>query len=245
MNAVSVRFARRWASIALRPVRPPGWWFDAAAAVAFLAVTAALALAPVRELDLAIRDLADAHRPYAADIAAQWVNRLGSGGLLSVISLAVAVVLGWRRRSVWPVAPVAAAFILTGGVLFPLKLLFYRAAPHSPLPDDVEVGLFSQAGGLSYPSGHAVNTVVWYGVLCLLLAPWLSARVRAWVRFAPPVLVTLAGTYLGYHWLSDMLAGLCLGVLVDRVIARTPWPALPSPSASPHATHGEPLSPVR
>jgi multiple sugar transport system ATP-binding protein len=195
-----------------------------AAVGGFVAVTAALALAPVRALDLAARDLADAHRPPAADLAAQWVNRLGSGGLLTSLALLIALVLCWRRRSAWPIAPVAAAFLATGVVILPLKWLFHRAAPHSVLPDDVEVRLFSQADGLSYPSGHGVNVIVWYGVLCLLLGAWLTDPVRRWVRWVPPVAVTLAGTYLGYHWFTDMLAGLCLGVLLDRALMRVPWP---------------------
>src|SRR5262245_9157556 len=105
----------------------------------FAAVTAALLLQPVRDLDLAIRDLADAHRPVGADATAVWVNRLGSGGILAVTTMVLALLIAWRRRSPWPVAPVLTAFLLTGIVIQPLKLIFHRAAPHSLLPDDVEV----------------------------------------------------------------------------------------------------------
>jgi membrane-associated phospholipid phosphatase len=236
--------------IAWRPVRPNGWWLDALMVVGFVVVTAALAWPPVRDLDLAVRDLADAHRPHAADIAAQSVNRLGSGGILVGVSTVMALLLMWRVRSAWPLAPVAAAFLLTAVVIQPLKLLFHRAAPHSPLPDDVEVRLFGQPEGLSYPSGHAVNTIVWYGVLSLLLAAWLGTpapdRTRPltpdwlrsvtpdwlrpaawrWLRFAVPIVVGFTATYLSYHWFTDMVAGLCIGVLIDRIIARTPWPRI-------------------
>jgi|GEM_PF-6462648 len=30
-------------------------------------------------------------------------------------------------------------------------------------------------------------------------------------------------TYLGYHWLSDSVGGILLGVLVLRLIQRVPW----------------------
>jgi membrane-associated phospholipid phosphatase len=231
----AVRAARR----RLRPVQPPSWWFDAAMVAGFVIVSVALAAAPVRRLDLAIRNLADAHRPPVGDTIAQIANRLGSGGILAGVTAALALLLAWRIRSAWPLAPVLAAFLLTGIVIQPLKLFFHRAAPHSMLPDDIEVRLFSQPGGLSYPSGHAVNTVVWYGVIALLLTALLSRTashrtashqitlnrtVRRWLRVAPPVIVGLAGTYLGFHWLTDMLAGICLGILIDRALARTPWP---------------------
>lgn len=197
----------------------------------FLAITASLWLRPVRELDVALRDLADAHRPYGAEVVAQSVNRLGQGGLLASVCAVLAVVVGVRIRSWWPLAPVVTAFVVTGAAIQPLKLIADRAAPHAPLPEDAAVRLFGSAGGVSYPSGHAVNAVVWFAVACLLLAPWLSEPARAWLRFAPPVLVTVAGTYLGYHWLTDLLAGLALGVPLARVVLRIPWPRL-APLAS-------------
>lgn len=188
-------------------------------------VTASLALAPVRQLDLAVRDLADAHRPEVAETVALAINRLGSGGLLTGAAVLLAAFLAVRRRSAWPLGPVVAAFLATVALTMPLKWLFHRAAPHSPLPDDIEVRLFSQPGGLSYPSGHGVNTIVWYGVICLLLAPWLPAAARRSIRWAPPAIVTVTGTYLGHHWLTDMAAGILLGVVLDRLLARVPWPA--------------------
>ncbi|HEX6870402.1 MAG TPA: PA-phosphatase, partial [Micromonosporaceae bacterium] len=118
-------------ALALRPVHPAGWWPDVAMAVGFIAVTAALAWSPVRELDLALRDVADAHRPAWAEAVTIWLHRLGSGGLLTAIALIIALVLGWRRRSAWPVAPVLAAFALTGLVIMPIKWFAHRAAPHS------------------------------------------------------------------------------------------------------------------
>ena len=41
------------------------------------------------------------------------------------------------------------------------------------------------------------------------------------------MLVGFTATYLGYHWLTDMLAGLCIGVMLDRLLARAPWPQDP------------------
>lgn len=191
-----------------------GW----AGAAGFAAVTVGLAVGPLGTVDLAIRNLADAHRPYPAEVVAQLVNRLGSGGLLTILALACAVGVVWLRRSWWPLAPVAATLVLTSVVIGGLKLVCDRAAPHSPLPDQVEVSLLGQSGGLSYPSGHAVNAVVWYGVGLLLL----RITVPRWVRLVPPLAVTVAGTYLGYHWLTDMLAGLCLGVALDHILSRVP-----------------------
>lgn len=201
-------------------------WVPAAAAVAgFAIVTAAVMTGPVQRLDLAVRDLADAHRPPVAEAIAVNLNRLGSGGLLAVAALLLAGILVWRTSSAWPLAPVAVAFVATGVVIMPLKLAFHRAAPHAAVPHPER--LFSDPGSLSYPSGHAVNTVVWYGVLCLLSAAWLDPTERRVIRLIPPIVVTITAVYLGYHWLTDMLAGLCLGVLIDTLLVRVPWRGLP------------------
>jgi membrane-associated phospholipid phosphatase len=66
------------------------------------------------------------------------------------------------------------------------------------------------------------------------MAPWLSLGARRFVRWLPPVVVGVTATYLGHHWLTDMAAGICLGVLIARALARVPWPALGGPPRAGH-----------
>jgi membrane-associated phospholipid phosphatase len=201
-----------------------------------VAVTVALLWQPVRDLDLAVLHFVDRHRPLWVERLADAGNRLGQGGALAGVAASIAVLLCWRRRSLWPLAPVAAAFLATGIVLKPFKLFFHRAFPHSfAFPDDLRVRLFSDpAKGMAYPSGHAVNTIVWYGVIVALLATWFATRprLRTAVRLVPPVLVGFTATYLGYHWLTDMIAGVCIGLVLDRLLARAPWPGIGLPSVN-------------
>ncbi len=214
-----------------RPVRPAGWWFDVALLAGFVALTAALAGGFLLGLDSAVERWCDSNRPEAARLLARAVNLLGNGGPLISLCMLIALLLGLRRRSVRPVLPVVAAFLLTGFVTLPVKLWTDRAAPSADLPDRVELfndlppGLY----GESYPSGHLVNALVCYGVLALLLAPWLRAGVRRWLRFAPAVLVFASTVYLGFHWVTDSVAGLLLGLVLDRLLARVPWDDLPLP----------------
>jgi membrane-associated phospholipid phosphatase len=201
-----------------------------------VAVTVALLWQPMRDLDLAVLHFVDQHRPPWARRLADAGNRLGQGGALTVVASLIAIVLCWRRRSLWPLAPVAGAFLATGIVLLPFKLFFHRAFPHTlDLPKQERVRLFSDpVNGMAYPSGHAVNTIVWYGVIVALLATWFAARPRLRVaaRWIPPVLVGFTATYLGYHWLTDMAAGICIGVVLDRLLARAPWPGIGLPSVN-------------
>jgi membrane-associated phospholipid phosphatase len=110
----------------------------------------------------------------------------------------------------------------------PLKVLTDRSAPHAPWSDAVQ--LFTHDAGWSYPSGHVVNTLIWYPVLLSLVERWLrrplAARVRWALLVAPVVIVFVAVTYLGYHWITDSAAGVLLGLALHHALRRLPLGAI-------------------
>jgi undecaprenyl-diphosphatase len=68
----------------------------------------------------------------------------------------------------------------------------------------------------SFPSGHAMSAVVFYGFLAYLLIPKMPSLVWKWVVAIVTLLVI---AYIGYsrvfeggHYLSDILAGYALGI---------------------------------
>lgn len=199
---------------------------EATLVVVFAALTVLLSRSgPLTAADVWLRDVADAHRPTVAYWVARVVNLLGNGGWVMTVTLLVSLLLAWRRRTVRPVFPAVAAAVLTAVVIEPLKRLTARPAPHYRGP----VELFTVPGRESYPSGHLVNTVVWFGVLALLLAPYLAPGARRALAVLPSVLVLVSTVYLGFHWLTDDIAGLALGLLLLRVICRVPWSDVPLP----------------
>jgi membrane-associated phospholipid phosphatase len=195
-------------------MRPKGWWPDALLLAGFAGLTLVLAAGWLLSVDVAVAHWVDAHRPAPLDLAARIGNYLGQGAVLTGAAAVVAVFLGVRRRSLRPLLPVVVAFALT----FLLKLLTERPAPHATVAHPERFGL----GGASYPSGHLVNAIVWYGVLVLLLAQWLPVPVQRAVRLVPPVVLAVTTVYLGYHWLTDTVAGILLGLLLYRLIRRLP-----------------------
>jgi membrane-associated phospholipid phosphatase len=205
--------------LGLRPVRPAGWWLDGLLVAGFAALTWALAAGAFLGWDLAVRDWVDGHQRFFHGIA--WTgNFLGQGTPLTALCLLLALFLAGRRRAVWPVLAVVAAFVLTFGTLTPLKDATDRAAPHTfSVPHPERFG----SGGNEYPSGHVTNALVWYGVLALLLSPWLPVAWRRVIRVAPPAILSVTTVYLGYHWLTDTVAGLLLGLFLDRLLRRVPW----------------------
>jgi membrane-associated phospholipid phosphatase len=108
-----------------------------------------------------------------------------------------------RRLAAWIAVTMIAAGVL--GDL--LKNVVARARPQ--LPHAV-----ASAPGYSFPSGHALNSMAFFAVLVLLVAPLLSrrGRVLAWVAAALIVLlVGFSRVALGVHYVSDVVAGWLVG----------------------------------
>ncbi|MEU9803555.1 phosphatase PAP2 family protein [Streptomyces sp. NPDC051000] len=126
--------------------------------------------------------------------------------------LLVAVLVVWlllrgaRRLAVW-----AAVTAIASGLLGLLtKNVVERARPH--LPDPV-----ADAPGFSFPSGHAMTAMTSCAVLLLALLPLVPRRWRP-LPWLAAVLTVLGVGYtrvaLGVHWVSDVLGGWLLGLVV-------------------------------
>jgi undecaprenyl-diphosphatase len=108
------------------------------------------------------------------------------------------------HRGVLAIVVVGGAGLLTNVI----KVLTDRARP-------LHVSEWVNVSGGSFPSGHASGAVAFYGVLGYLLACQVPDR---W-RFCVPlgcgtVALTVASTrvILRAHWLSDVVAGVVLGL---------------------------------
>jgi undecaprenyl-diphosphatase len=131
-----------------------------------------------------------------------------------VILLALAAWLlyrGARRLAVWATANVLVAGVVSGT----LKTAVGRARPVLPSP-------IAHAGGGSFPSGHALMTVVGTATIVLVFLPFLRGARRAVAWVAAAVLSAASGSFrvlLGVHYLSDVIGGWLLGVAI--VLATT------------------------
>lgn len=231
--------------------RNPSWWPDALLLVAFGALTVALVKGHLLTLDQRVADWAFDNQPPIPYWTARVFNYLGQGGqVLTPIGLILTGVLFYRTRSVRALFPFVAAYVVTYLTIGPMKIYFDRAAPSYTGPFKVEMfnpvasGVYSR----SYPSGHMGNSLVWYAVLGILIAALLrralTRREFLAVRVLPVAIVFVTTVYTGFHWLTDSIAGLLLGVLLARLLERIPWDTIPLPRrpwSGPAFTH----SPVR
>ena len=177
---------------------------------------------PLEELD---HEVADSLNSVARGNGSL-VNALDAGAVIFEPFVFRAVVLGvaiwlWRRGAqrlaAWAVVTMAVGGIL--GVL--LKVLVDRARPAFPEP-------VAHASGYSFPSGHALNSMLGVGVLLLVFLPVLrgTGRIIAFVAGAAVVLLTgFDRVALGVHYVSDVLAGwvVALAVLAGTATAFEVW----------------------
>ena len=217
-----------------RPLR--GWLPDLALLAGFVAVTALLIGGHLLTLDERVADWAAGHQPAPLYWTARVLNYLGQGGqVLMPVTLILTALLVRRTRSVRAALPFVVAFVITYVTIGPLKIWADRAAPRFAGPDRV-VMFNPYADGpkaMSYPSGHLGNSLVWYAVMALLIAALLRRPLSRWetvaIRVVPVAIVFCTTIYLGFHWVTDSVAGLLLGVVLARVVERVPWDRVPLP----------------
>jgi membrane-associated phospholipid phosphatase len=220
--------------------RVRGWWPDVVLLAAFVALTVALARGHLLTLDVRVADWVSGHRPAPLYWVLRVLNYLGQGGqVLMPVAILLAGFAAWRLRSWRPVALFAGGFVLTYVTIGPLKIWLDRAAPAFPGPDR-EILFNPAASGpaaMSYPSGHVANALAWYYVIAVLLGVLLSrplsARANLALRVLPPAIVFVTTTYLAFHWITDSVAGLLLGLILARLLARVPWGISPRSTARP------------
>ncbi|MFJ1510839.1 phosphatase PAP2 family protein [Cellulosimicrobium funkei] len=137
-----------------------------------------------------------------------------------VLPLLVAVgCVVWARRSGtwWEPGLLAGAMVLATLVSSVLKAVIAR-----PRPPDASMVVAGVERSFSFPSGHTIGaaTLVLVGGY-LVWHRHRDARVlTVWVVASVLVVgtVALSRLYLGYHFLTDVLAGLCLAVAVLGVV---------------------------
>lgn len=181
----------------------------AAAAVAAIPFTLLMLLVlsewePLDRLDKSVAN--DLHGALLGNATA--VNLLDAGSVVLdpfVFRAVVVVLAGWlwwrgaRRLAAW-----ALVTMVIGGVLgVVLKHLVERSRPAFPEP-------VATASGYSFPSGHALNSLLCVGIVILVVLPVLERIAKMAAYTIGAVLVLLTGydrIALGVHYVSDVIAG--------------------------------------
>jgi membrane-associated phospholipid phosphatase len=175
---------------------------------------------------------------FGQDLGLGLFAYLGSIELTLVIAalLGLALFRGLRLLAVLPVATILVASLveLLG------KLIVPSVAPGKALQRFPEIlpSLGHQVGKYSFPSGHVLRATITYGLVLYLAERWeLFGRDSS--RLSPVLVLVVffvgyAVVYLGWHWLSDAIGGLLLGLtLLFGLIAYLERKRLVNPGHAP------------
>ena len=134
-------------------------------------------------------------------------TEMGSAWFLTVLSILVLAVLGIKMKDKWGMLFFMIA--VGGGSLLTLLLknLYDRQRP--------SINAEIDAVGYSFPSGHSMGSLIFYGFVIYLV---IRTRQRPWIQWLTvallSILVLLIGSsriYLGAHFPSDVLEGYIAG----------------------------------
>lgn len=175
-------------------------------------------------------------------IASPWLTRvfwvgtlMGDTTVMTTFTvLAVVLLLAWgKRRAAVVLGVLMAADPLIASLL---KQLFAR--PRPPLAGML-IGLPSDA---SFPSGHALASLLCYGLLAVFALrgswPGWGKTVAVCGALAGALLVGLSRVYLGVHWPSDVLASwpLAMALIAAGWGALVLWEGVRGPEPAPPST---------
>ncbi|TAA69726.1 phosphatase PAP2 family protein [Planococcus salinarum] len=150
-----------------------------------------------------------ANQSGVMDFIMIFITELGSVWFLGTLSIVVILALWFKAKDKWSVL-----FFITavggGGLLTTLLKRFYSRERPS-------INEAIDAVGFSFPSGHSMGSLIFYGFIMFLI---IRGPQKEWVKWTVSlslaVLVVLIGIsciYLGAHYPSDVVAGYIAGTI--------------------------------
>jgi len=158
------------------------------------------------------------------------IDDLGLRSLTATILILYALAVGYRFKTWRPLNLSLLALLLLNGVVGLSKLIFGRAKPRLALD-------LLHSGGLSYPSGHAANALLSWGLLSYLIFryshryPFTGVNLN-WLVGVITTAVCVVSLIRNTHWFSDLLGGVLLGgsILVFLIAVDRAWPSQRQPA---------------
>jgi membrane-associated phospholipid phosphatase len=151
------------------------------------------------------------------------IDDLGLRWLTATILLLAAAYIAYKFKTWRPLNLALLSLLALNLIVGTFKILLGRTKPR------LGVDLI-HAGGMSYPSGHASNAVLSWGILAYLIYRYAKVdRYQGRLASAGVVLLSLTICIVSLirhtHWFTDLLAGLFIGtsiliavIAVDRYV---------------------------
>jgi membrane-associated phospholipid phosphatase len=146
------------------------------------------------------------------------LDDLGLRGLTATVLIIAASFIAYKFKTWRPLNLAFLSLILLNLVVGTFKLFLGRTKPRDGFD-------LLHAGGMSYPSGHASNAVLSWGILAYLIYRYAKVdRYQGRLASAGVVAISLTVCIVSLirhtHWFTDLLGGLFIGsALLVAVIA--------------------------
>lgn len=177
----------------------------------FLLLTAFVYFLPTTVIDLEFSEEVQEHNSPWLDALMEGISWFGSQKVAVPLTLGTALLfllLRFRREALF-----LSLTMLSSVLNFGIKLLINR-----PRPTDDVVRVVDEVQHQSFPSGHTVFYVTFFGFLIFLLyrlreIPKLVRWGLGGVSLILILAIPFSRVYLGAHWFSDVVAGFVLGLI--------------------------------
>jgi membrane-associated phospholipid phosphatase len=158
------------------------------------------------------------------------LDDMGLRGFTATVLLIVAGIIGLRFKSFRPFNLSILALLALNGVVGACKLIIGRTKPRLYVDQ-------LHANGMSYPSGHASNAIISWGLIAYLIYRYTDRKPFRGVRLFPlawaiSLTVCIVSLIRKTHWFSDLLGGVFIGaallvmvIAVDRYIPSKKQPS--------------------
>jgi membrane-associated phospholipid phosphatase len=146
------------------------------------------------------------------------LDDLGLRGLTATVLLIAAAFIAYKFKTWRPLNLAVLSVVLLNLVVGGFKLMLGRTKPRDGFD-------LLHAGGMSFPSGHASNAVLSWGILAYIIYRYARVdRYQGRLATAGVIAISLTVCIVSLirrtHWFSDLLGGLFIGsALLVAVIA--------------------------
>lgn len=159
---------------------------------------------PVFSFDITASQILQSFQPPWLTFIMKCVSVVAAPELLIIIFLVIAGYFMYQRDVIRGKYLV---ILLSGNLLTPmLKALIAR-----PRPNDGLAVILTHNSGYSFPSGHALGIVIFCSAILLIN----NKRFSLLTFLLSAIIILIVGysrIYLGAHWITDVAAGLIIGL---------------------------------
>lgn len=179
--------------------------------ISFILLAIFVSRNPINSFDINISRFVQKSQHPTLDSIMIFVSAFGNVSVAFVCMLITALIFWifkYKREALFVMA-----ISFTGVITFSLKRLFSR-----PRPTDEYVTLIESYKNHSFPSGHTLSYIVFFGFLIFLMQqlkdiPTYLRNIISIFSYFMFIVGPISRIYLGAHWFTDILGGVLIGLI--------------------------------